>query len=81
MSDRLTFLWIVGTCNLGHTATGPQEALWNTVKVWPKFGHTINDNKVLFYFFYNLFTKGTDTYSADMRLQERRQEKHWFVWL
>ncbi len=32
MSDRLTFSWFVGTCNLGHPATGPQEALWNTVK-------------------------------------------------
>jgi hypothetical protein len=32
MSDRLTFLWFVCTCNLGHPATGPQEALWNTVK-------------------------------------------------
>ena len=31
MSDRLTFSWFVGTCNLGHPATGPQEALWNTV--------------------------------------------------
>ncbi len=31
--------------------------------------------------FYNLFTKGTDTYSADTRLQERRQEKHMVVWL
>jgi hypothetical protein len=30
-SDRLTFSWFVGTCNLGHLATGPQEALWNTV--------------------------------------------------
>jgi hypothetical protein len=32
MSDRLTFSWFVGTCNLGHPVTGPQEALWNTVK-------------------------------------------------
>ncbi len=32
MSDRLTFLWFVGTCNLGHPATSPQEALRNTVK-------------------------------------------------
>jgi hypothetical protein len=32
MSDRLTFSWFVGTCNLAHPATGPQEALWNTVK-------------------------------------------------
>jgi hypothetical protein len=34
MSDRLTFLWFVGTCNLGHLATGPQEALWNTVNTY-----------------------------------------------
>jgi hypothetical protein len=32
MSDRLTFSWFVGTCNLGHPATASQEALWNTVK-------------------------------------------------
>jgi hypothetical protein len=32
MLDRLTFSWFVGTCNLAHPATGPQEALWNTVK-------------------------------------------------
>jgi hypothetical protein len=32
MSDQLTFSWFVGTCNLAHPATGPQEALWNTVK-------------------------------------------------
>ncbi len=32
MSDRLTFSWFVDLCNLGHPATGPQEALWNTVK-------------------------------------------------
>jgi hypothetical protein len=32
MLDQLTFSWFVGTCNLGHLATGPQEALWNTVK-------------------------------------------------
>ncbi len=31
ISDRLTFLWFVGTCSLSHLATGPQEALWNTV--------------------------------------------------
>ncbi len=31
MLDWLTFSWFVGTCNLGHPATGPQEALWNTV--------------------------------------------------
>ncbi len=35
MSDRLTFSWFVGTCNLAHPATGPQEALWNTVKDGP----------------------------------------------
>jgi hypothetical protein len=28
------------------------------------------------FFFYNLFTKGTDKYIADTRLQERNQEKH-----
>jgi hypothetical protein len=27
-------------------------------------------------FFYNLFTKDTDKYIADTRLQERNQEKH-----
>jgi hypothetical protein len=32
MSDRLTFSWFVGKCNLGHPATGPKEALRNTVK-------------------------------------------------
>ncbi len=32
MSDRLTFLWFVGTCNLGHLAMGRQEAFWNMVK-------------------------------------------------
>jgi hypothetical protein len=32
MSDGLTFSWFVGTWNLSHPATGPQEALWNTVK-------------------------------------------------
>jgi hypothetical protein len=26
MSDWLTFSWSVGTCNLGHPATGPLEA-------------------------------------------------------
>jgi hypothetical protein len=33
MLDRLTFSWFVGTCNLGHPATGPQEALWNAVNL------------------------------------------------
>ncbi len=32
MSDWLTFLWFVGTCNLCHPAMGPQEALWNMVE-------------------------------------------------
>jgi hypothetical protein len=32
-------------------------------------------------FIYNLFTKSTDKYIADTRLQERSQEKHMVVWL
>ncbi len=32
MLDQLTFSWFVDTCNLSHLATGPQEALWNTIK-------------------------------------------------
>ncbi len=35
MLYRLTFSWFVGTCNLGHPATGPQEALLNTVNTIP----------------------------------------------
>ncbi len=34
MSDRLTFSWFVGTCNLSHPATGPQEALWIWLSQW-----------------------------------------------
>jgi hypothetical protein len=30
--DRLTFLWFVDTCKLGHLARCPQEALRKTVK-------------------------------------------------
>ncbi len=33
MLNRLTFSWFVGKCNLSHPATGPQEALWNMVKI------------------------------------------------
>ncbi len=32
-SDWRTFSWSVATCNLGHPAMGPLEALWNTVKL------------------------------------------------
>ncbi len=39
MSDQLTFSWFAGTCNLGHPAMGPQEALWNMV-IKDKMGKT-----------------------------------------
>jgi hypothetical protein len=32
MLDQLTISWFVGTCNFGHPARGPQEALLNMVK-------------------------------------------------
>ncbi len=65
MSDRLTFSWFVGTCNLSHPATGPQEALWNTVKAdshfyWPislKIAGNVQNSKnriPLFWFEYFL---------------------------
>jgi hypothetical protein len=41
MSDQLTFSWFVGTCNLGHPATGPQLALWNTVKYLLAAAHAV----------------------------------------
>jgi hypothetical protein len=33
MSDQLTFLCFVDMCNLSHLTRGPQEALWNIVKI------------------------------------------------
>ncbi len=43
MSDLLTFLFFVDTCNIGHLTRSPQEALWNTVN---------------FFFFFSLYVFG-----------------------
>jgi hypothetical protein len=63
MSDQLTFSWFVGTCNLGHPATGPQEALWNMVKgIVQRFireAHSMRASKLEAQPFFFLNLKGT----------------------